>query len=60
MVAWSGHCRCLEAMPSLIRFLIVIGVLACLAYGAMWALVAFVEVAPRSMEQAIPSAKLNR
>jgi hypothetical protein len=47
-------------MPSLIRFLIVIGVLAGLAYGAMWALVVFVEVTPRPLEQAIPSAKLNR
>lgn len=46
-------------MPSLIRFLIVVAVLAALVYGAMLALVAAVEVAPRPMEQVIPSAKLN-
>ena len=47
-------------MPSLIRFLVVLGMLAGLAFGAMLALVTFVEPTPRPMEQAIPSAKLNR
>ena len=46
-------------MPSLVRFLIVVGALAALVYGAMLALVAFVEPVPRPMEQAIPAAKLN-
>ena len=46
-------------MPSLVRFLIVIAVLAALAYGAMLALVTFVEPVPRPMEQAVPAAKLN-
>ncbi len=46
-------------MPSLVRFLIVVGVLAALVYGAMLALVTFVEPVPRPMEQAIPAAKLN-
>ena len=46
-------------MPSLVRFLIVVGVIVALAYGTMAALVAFVEPTPRPMEQAIPSAKLN-
>ena len=34
-------------MPSLVRFLIVVGVLAALVYGAMLALVTFVEPVPR-------------
>ena len=46
-------------MPSLIRFLVVLGVLAGLIFAAMEALVTFVEVTPRPMEQVIPSAKLN-
>ena len=46
-------------MPSLVRFLIVVGVIVGLVYAAMLALVAFVEPVPRPMEQAIPAAKLN-
>lgn len=46
-------------MPSLFRFLIVVAALAALAYGAMLALVTFVQPEPRPMEQAIPAAKLN-
>lgn len=46
-------------MPSLIRFLIVVAVLVALVYGAMLALVGFVQPVPRPMEQAIPAAKLN-
>ncbi|WP_237477633.1 histidine kinase [Lichenibacterium dinghuense] len=46
-------------MPSLVRFLIVIAVLAGLVYGVMLALVTFVEPVPRPMEQAVPAAKLN-
>ena len=48
-----------EPMPSLVRFLIVVGVIVALVYGAMLALVAFVEPVPRPMEQAIPASKLN-
>ena len=47
-------------MPSLIRFLIVVGVLAALVYGAMWALVILVAPTPRPMEQAIPASKFSR
>ncbi len=47
-------------MPSLIRLVVVVGVLAGLVFAAMEALATFVEVTPRAMEQAIPSAKLNR
>ena len=46
-------------MPSLFRFLIVVGVLAAAVYGAMLALATLVEPVPRPMEQAIPAAKLN-
>ena len=46
-------------MPSLIRFLVIVAVLAALVYGAMLALVTSVEVVPRPMEQAIPAARLN-
>lgn len=46
-------------MPSLFRFLIVVGVLVAVVGGAMLALATFVEPVPRPMEQAIPSAKLN-
>ena len=51
--------RHLQPMPSLVRFLIVVGVIVALVYGAMLALVAFVEPVPRPMEQAIPASKLN-
>ncbi len=47
-------------MPSLIRFLVIVAVLAGLVYGAMLALAGLVEVTPRPMEQVIPAAKLNR
>ena len=47
-------------MPSLIRFLLIVGVIAGFVYGAMIALVTFVEVTPRQIEQIIPAAKLNK
>ena len=47
-------------MPSLFRFLFIIGLLAGLVYGGMVALVTFVQVTPRPMEQAVPASKLNR
>ena len=47
-------------MPSLLRLVLVVGVLAGLVFAAMEALATFVEVTPRPMEQAIPSTKLNR
>lgn len=47
-------------MPSLIRFLIIVGILAGLIYGGMIALVTFVEPQPREMTQTIPSARLNK
>lgn len=47
-------------MPSLIRFLLVIALLAGAVFGAMVALVAFVQPEPREIIQTIPSARLNK
>ncbi len=46
-------------MPSLIRFLIILGVLAVAAWGAMLALATFVEPQQREMTQTVPAQKLN-
>ena len=47
-------------MPSLIRFLFIVGLLAALGYGAMFALVTFVTPQPREMSQSISPARLNK
>ena len=47
-------------LPSLIRFLILAGVAAALAYGAMLSLVTFVTPQPREMTQSISSSRLNK
>lgn len=47
-------------MPSLIRFLVIVAILAGLVYGGMWALVTFVEPQPREMTQTLPANKLNK
>ena len=44
-------------MPSLFRFLLVVGVLAALVYGGMLALVSFVKVQPREITQTVPLNK---
>lgn len=44
-------------MPSLFRFLFVLGVLAALVYGGMIALVAYVQVQPREITQTVPIPK---
>jgi multidrug resistance efflux pump len=46
-------------MPSLIRFLSVLAVIAGLIYGAMWALVTFVEPQQRDVTIRIPSERVN-
>ena len=46
-------------MPTLFRFLVTIGVLAGLAYAAMFALVMFVEPNKGEMSVRIPAHKLN-
>jgi hypothetical protein len=47
------------ALPSLIRFLAILGVLAAVAWGGMLALVTFVEPQQREMTQAVPAQKLT-
>lgn len=47
-------------MPSLFRFLFIVGLLAGLVYGGMVALATFVQVTPRPMEQTVPPSKLNK
>jgi hypothetical protein len=47
-------------VPSLIRFLVILGILAGLVFGGMVALVSFVEPQPREMSQTIPPARLNK
>ena len=44
-------------MPSLFRFLFVIGLLAALVYGGMIALVTFVQVQPREMTETVTLPK---
>jgi len=46
-------------LPSLFRFLLVIGIIAGLAYAAMLALVTFVEPEQREMTQNVPAQKLT-
>jgi len=46
-------------VPSLFRFLIIVGVLAGAVYGAMWAVVAYVEPQPREMTQTLPANRLT-
>jgi hypothetical protein len=47
-------------VPSLIRFIVIIGVLVAIAYGAMFALVNLVEPKPREMTQTISPSRLNK
>jgi hypothetical protein len=46
-------------MPSLIRFLVTIGILAGIVYAGMWSLVYYVQPTPREMHVRIPSDKIN-
>ena len=46
-------------MPSLIRFLVLIGILVGCVYGGMVALTIFVEPQPREMTVKIPAKRLN-
>jgi hypothetical protein len=46
-------------MPSLFRFLLVIGLIAAAVYGSMVALVVFVHPTPHEMSVRIPSERLQ-
>jgi len=47
-------------MPSLVRFLVVIGVLVGLVYGVIYALASFVEPTTREMTVTVPRDVLNK
>jgi hypothetical protein len=47
-------------MPSLIRFLAVIGIIVGLVYAGLWALAHFVEPHPREMTVTIPQERLGK
>jgi hypothetical protein len=47
-------------MPSLFRFLMVIGLLVGLIYGAIYALASFVEPTPREMTVTVPRDALTK
>lgn len=47
-------------MPSLFRFLFVLGLLAGIVFAGMVALVTFVQPETRQISQTIPPARLNR
>lgn len=49
-----------RSLPSLFRFLLIVGVLAGIVWGGMFALVTFVEPVPREMTQTVPAQKLNQ
>lgn len=47
-------------MPSLIRFLLIVGTLVGLVYLGMLALVTFVVPQPHQIIETIPAARLNK
>jgi hypothetical protein len=47
-----------SVLPTLFRFLVVIAVLAGLAYAAMFALATMIEPEPREMTSTIPASRL--
>ena len=48
-----------QDMPTLFRFLVTIGIIAGIAYGAMFALVTYVEPKKGEMTVRVPLDKLN-
>jgi hypothetical protein len=47
-----------SSLPSLIRFIVVIAILAGIGYAALWALATLVEPTPREMSVTIPPNRL--
>lgn len=47
-------------MPSLLRFLMVVGVLIGLVYGAIYALASFIEPTPREITVTVPRDILTK
>jgi hypothetical protein len=54
----SWHVTSEAPVPSLFRFLLIVGVLAGAVYAAMWGIVASVEPQPREMTQTLPANRL--
>jgi hypothetical protein len=52
--------REIASMPSLIRLLMVVGLLGGVAYGAMFALANFVQPKQREMSITIPQQRLSK
>jgi hypothetical protein len=48
-----------QSVPSLVRFIIVLAVLAGLVFAGMVALVTFVQVKPHPMEETVPPGRLK-
>ncbi len=46
-------------MPSVLRFLLTIAILAGLGYGSMLALVEFIQPEPREISHTVPRSKLK-
>jgi hypothetical protein len=49
-----------DDMPSVMRFLIMSGVVILLAYGAMWVVTGLVVPEHREVTSVIPAQKLNK
>ncbi len=49
----------MNVMPSLIRFVVFCAIVAAIGYGAMFALVSYVEPQPKEVLIKIPADKLN-
>jgi len=47
-------------MPSLVKFLLVIGVIAGVVYGGLWALAHMIDPKPREMTITIPQDRLAK
>lgn len=47
-------------MPSLFRFLLVLGVLSAATYGGLYVLSEFFEPEPREVTQSVPGVKIRR
>lgn len=49
-----------SGMPSLIRFLTIVAIIAGLSFAGMWALANLVEPQPREMTLTIPQDRLGK
>ena len=47
-------------MPSLFRFLFVVGVLVAIVYGGLWALATYFEPVPKEVRKSVPGIQINR